>query len=65
MWQSDYSSMTEAGKLTCTGAAIQGSFETKQAWYSSYKITKVEEGVIKGYMGDTQTGLLDMSAYLF
>ena len=63
MWQSDYSSMTEAGKLTCTGAAIQGSFETKQAWYSSYKITKVEEGVIKGYMGDTQTGLLDMSAY--
>lgn len=63
MWQSDYSSMTEVGELTCTGATIQGSFETKQAWYSSYKITKVKEGVIKGYMGDTQTGLLDMSAY--
>lgn len=63
MWQSDYSSMTEAGELTCTGASIQGDLTTKQPWNNSYKITELKEGVIKGYKGDTQTGLLDMSAY--
>ena len=55
--------MTEAGELTCTGASIQGDLTTKQPWNNSYKITELKEGVIKGYKGDTQTGLLDMSAY--
>ena len=62
-WSSEHSSMSEDGALTCEGATIKGSFETRQKWGKSYKITSVYEGVIKGYMGDTQTGLLDLSAY--
>ena len=62
-WSSTYSSMTEAGKLTCTSADITGDVTTKQAWNKTYKITELKQGVLKGYMGDTQTGLLDMSAW--
>ena len=62
-WSSTYSSMTEAGKLTCTSADITGDVTTKQAWTKTYKITELKQGVLKGYMGDTQTGLLDMSAW--
>ena len=62
-WSSTYSSMTEAGKLTCTSANITGDVTTKQAWNKTYKITELKQGVLKGYMGDTQTGLLDMSAW--
>lgn len=62
-WESDYSSMTSEGKLSCQDAAIYGNFTTKQPWNGTYKITELKEGVIKGYKGDTQTGLLDMSAY--
>lgn len=62
-WSSTYSSMTEDGKLTCTNATILGNFETRQAWKDSYKITLIEEGIIKGYMGDTPMGVLDMSAW--
>lgn len=62
-WSSTYSSMTEAGKLTCTSADIAGDVTTKQAWNKTYKITELKQGVLKGYMGDTQTGLLDMSAW--
>ena len=55
--------MTEAGELTCTGASIQGDLTTSNRGITLIKITELKEGVIKGYKGDTQTGLLDMSAY--
>lgn len=62
-WSSTYSSMTEEGKLTCEEATINGDFATKQPWNSSYKKTELKEGVIKGYIGETQCGILDMSAH--
>ena len=62
-WSSEHSSMSEDGVLTCEGATIQGNFETRQEWAGDYKKTSIREGVIEGYIGDLQTGLLDMSAY--
>ena len=61
-WSSTYSSLTEAGKLTCTSADITGDITTKQAWGNTYKLTELKEGVLKGHIGDNQTGLLDLSA---
>ena len=62
-WSSEHSSMSEDGVLTCEGATIRGSFETRQEWAGDYKKTSIREGIIEGYIGDLQTGLLDMSAY--
>ena len=62
-WSSEHSSMSEDGVLTCEGATIRGSFETRQKWAGDYKKTSIREGIIEGYIGDLQTGLLDMSAY--
>nr|DAM47803.1 MAG TPA: tail protein [Caudoviricetes sp.] len=61
-WSSDHSSMTEDGILTCEGANIIGNFETRQTWNDTYKKTTIREGVIEGYIGEEQSGLLDMSA---
>lgn len=61
-WKSTYSSMSEVGRLTCEEAKILGEFETKEPYGGSYKRTRIVEGVIRGYLGTTQYGLLDMSA---
>jgi phage minor structural protein len=61
-WESEYSSMTEDGKLSCSSAEINGTFQTKQNYGGSYKLTRLNLGVLEGYYGETQTGLLDMSA---
>lgn len=61
-WKSDYSSMTADGKLNCKEARIEGYFETKQEYGESYKKTSIDEGVLKGYYGETQQSLLDLSA---
>lgn len=50
-WSSNNSTMTE-----------DGVFSTTQLYGSSYKKTEINEGVIKGFYGGTQYGLLDLSA---
>ena len=47
------------GKLFTTGASINGTFEAKDG----NQTVKIVNGIIYGYYGSTQSGLIDMSAY--
>ena len=61
-WESLYSSMSPTGFLECKSADISGVFRTKERYGNYYKETKIEQGVIKGFYGEGQYGLLDLSA---
>lgn len=47
------------GKLFTSGASINGTFES----ITGNQTVKIVNGIIYGYYGSTQSGLIDMSAY--
>lgn len=62
MWESDYSSMSKNGVLTCQGANINGIFESKSenGWGTEY--VKIEDAIISGGSNGWEYGLLDLAA---
>lgn len=58
-WESDYSSMTEDGKLTCTGADITGVFKAKSANGDWLEIN--ESGISGGHGKTVRDGWIDLS----
>ncbi len=59
-WTSTYSSMTEAGVLTCTSANIQGTVKCGNS--TGYWVQLASTGKLTGGYGSTQYGYIDYSA---
>lgn len=59
-WKSDYSSMSEDGKLKCTSAELSGTFMCGS--YSRYWTELTSLGKMAGGYGDSQYGYIDYTA---
>lgn len=61
-WESTYSSMTADGKLTCTGAQINGEFRSDYSGVHGNEFMHIKEGRLLGGIDDEEWGVLDLAA---
>lgn len=61
-WDSDYSSMTKDGKLTCSAAVLSGSLRCGEL---AYKWMEMKGGVLSGGYNTSQYGYIDYSATVY
>ena len=61
-WDSDYSSMTKNGKLTCSAAVLSGSLRCGEL---AYKWMEMKDGILSGGYNTSQYGYIDYSATVY
>lgn len=61
-WESTYSSMTADGKLTCTGAEINGVFRSEYSGPNGLEHMYIKEGRLLGGISGEDWGVLDLAA---
>lgn len=61
-WDSDYSSMTKNGKLTCSAAVLSGSLRCGEL---AYKWMEMKDGRLSGGYNTSQYGYIDYSATVY
>ena len=61
-WSSTYSSMTADGKLTCTGAQINGELRSDYSGVHGNEYMHIKEGRLLGGIDNVEWGNLDLAA---
>ena len=61
-WESTYSSMTADGKLTCTGAQINGELRSDYSGVHGNEYMHIKEGRLLGGIDNVEWGNLDLAA---